>query len=310
MLPLESKTSGSLRLATQKEWHLWRKSGARPANVPSSPDQAYKHDGWHGWGHWLGTGNQLAKDFLPFEEALAVAQSLGLASSKEWKAWGKEGMRPSNLPSGPEQTYKHDGWQGWGHWLGTGNQHAKNFLPFIVALVVAQSLGLANNKEWTAWGKEGMRPANVPSRPDRTYKHDGWHGWGHWLGTGNQLAKDFLPFKDALLVARSIRLASNREWQAWSKSGERPANVPSKPDHVYRHTGWLGWEHWLRHGNAAPALSTTSQSASQALGSTSAGEPPPQLHPLGSPRAPPAGARAKRKACARDAGKRRMQQRH
>ena len=59
--------------------------------------------------------------FLPFDEALAVSQSLGLANQKEWYAWGKEGMRPANVPGGPHKVYKHDGWQGWGHWLGTGN---------------------------------------------------------------------------------------------------------------------------------------------------------------------------------------------
>ena len=33
------------------------------------------------------------------------------------------------------------------------------------------------------------------------YKHDGWQGYGHWLGTGNVgVRKDqqFLPFKKAL----------------------------------------------------------------------------------------------------------------
>ena len=77
-----------------------------------------------GWGHWLGTGNVhggVLQQFLPFGEALAVVQSLRLASSKEWRVWCKEGMRPPNVPSNPQQTYKHDGWQGWGHWLGTGN---------------------------------------------------------------------------------------------------------------------------------------------------------------------------------------------
>ena len=59
--------------------------------------------------------------FLLFSEALPLAWSLGLASRTEWQAWSKEGMRPANVPSNPNRAYKHDGWQGWGHWLGTGN---------------------------------------------------------------------------------------------------------------------------------------------------------------------------------------------
>ena len=37
--------------------------------------------------------------FLPFNEAVAVARSLGLASVFEWRVWCKEGMRPPNVPS-------------------------------------------------------------------------------------------------------------------------------------------------------------------------------------------------------------------
>ena len=227
------------------------------APVPTTPNKTYKHDGWEGWGHWLGTGNQCtqAQQFLPYGEALAVSQSLGLANQKEWKAWGKEGMRPANVPCNPDRTYKHDGWQGWGHWLGTGNVQAgtQQFLPFEEALTVAQSLGLANGKEWKAWCKNGMHPLNVPAHPEDIYKHDGWQGWGHWLGNGNRdvykCTKAFLPFPEALAIARSLRLASSKEWRVWSKEGMRPANVPSHPDATYKHDGWQGWGHWLGTGN-------------------------------------------------------------
>ena len=57
--------------------------------------------------------------FLPFNEALIVAQSLRLASRTEWHVWCRKGMRPPNVPSTPRHVYKHDGGQGWGHWLGT-----------------------------------------------------------------------------------------------------------------------------------------------------------------------------------------------
>ena len=59
----------------------------------------------------------------------------------------------------------------------------KIHLPFDEALAVAQSLGLANMREWGVWCKEGMRPPKVPSHPDRTYKDGGWQGWVHWLGS-------------------------------------------------------------------------------------------------------------------------------
>ena len=242
----------SLGLASEKEWRAWRKGGTRPPNVPSAPDQTYKGGGWQGWGHWLGSSNlKKASKFLPFGQALAFAQSLSLANNFEWRQWCKEGRRPPNVPRDPSQVYKDGGWQGWGHWLGTGNtKHGTEpFLPFGKALVVTQLLRLANRKEWEVWCKAGMRPANVPSRPDKTYKDGGWQGWVHWLGTGYQRTKQFLPFGEALAVARSLNLASSKEWAVWCKQGTRPPNVPSRPDLAYKDAGWQGHGHWLGTGN-------------------------------------------------------------
>ena len=127
--------------------------------------------------------------FLPFAEALVVARSLNLASVFEWREWCKEGMCPPNVPRRPDQVYKDGGWQGWGHWLGTGNQSSKakkeQFLPFDECLRVARHLRLVSQKEWKLWCRTGARPANVPAHPDQTYVHDGWFGWEHWLYHAN-----------------------------------------------------------------------------------------------------------------------------
>ena len=85
--------------------------------------------------------------FLPFEEALVVARSLGLPGGKEWKVWRRAGLRPSNVPSAPHVVYKDHGWQGWGHWLNSSNLKTKLFLPFEEALAVAWSLELARLRE-------------------------------------------------------------------------------------------------------------------------------------------------------------------
>jgi len=56
---------------------------------------------------------------------------------------------------------------------------------------------------------------------------------------------EYLPFKEALSVARSHQLRGRKEWADWCRSGERPAEIPVHPDRVYMHTGWQGWAHWL-----------------------------------------------------------------
>ena len=238
-----------LRLATQVEWQAWCKEGMRPTYLPVNPHRTYKDHGWQGWVHWLGSSGVRRTNFAPFGEALAVARSLNLASSAEWCQWCKEGTRPPNVPASPDRFYKDAGWRGWGHWLGTGHQQSKDFLPFGDALRVARCLLLASSKEWRVWSREGLRPPNVPGAPNRFYKDAGWRGWGHWLGTGNTAnTTPFLPFAEALAVARSHGLASQPQWMAWSKSGTRPPNVPAQPGRTYKDLGWRGWGHWLGTG--------------------------------------------------------------
>ena len=142
-LPFEEAAGQAqlLKLNGAKEWQQWCKSGKRPANLPSNPDQSYRNTGWKGWGHWLGTGNvvgkgRVSKRFPPFEEALKYAHSLNLKGVKDWQRWCKSGSRPPHVPSNPDQAYKNTGWQGYGHWLGTGNRIGKKqtFLPFAEAL--------------------------------------------------------------------------------------------------------------------------------------------------------------------------------
>ena len=57
----------------------------------------------------------------------------------------------------------------------------------------------------------------MPSTPDRAYKHEGWQGYGHWLGTGTVAPNNhqYLPFKKALLYAPSLKLKSAKGWEAW-----------------------------------------------------------------------------------------------
>ena len=140
------------------------------------------------WGHWLGASNagvEQDHQFLPFKEG-AAARTLSYAAKCE-SVEGVEGVvqrsaRPANIPSGPGKVYTHDGWQGYGHSLGTGNVGVgknKQSVPLKQAFLYARSLRLKMQKDWEAGRKSGKRPDNMPARPDRIYSHEGWQGWVH-----------------------------------------------------------------------------------------------------------------------------------
>lgn len=173
----------SLGLKSYEEWKAYVKKGDKPSCIPKSPSTWYKDKGWMSWGDWLGTKVGYTRDYLPFNEARAFAQSLNLKSSKEWKAFSKTSKRPHRIPKHVERVYKNRGWVSWGDWLGTGvvAPMLRDYRSFVEARIFAQGLGLRNNKEWRTFCSSGEKPADIPVNPDTTY-HEDWISWGDWLG--------------------------------------------------------------------------------------------------------------------------------
>jgi hypothetical protein len=54
----------------------------------------------------------------------------------------------------------------------------------------------------------------------------------------------YRPFEEARKYARDLGLKNQLEWQQWSKSGQRPDDIPSAPNEVYEGQ-WRGWGDWL-----------------------------------------------------------------
>jgi len=195
-------------IKTQTEYRNWKE---RPNNIPSTPDRTYKNE-WNSWGEFLGT------DFLSYKEAQKIAQQVGIKTYREYRNW-KE--RPSNIPSTPNTVYKNE-WNGWGEFLGT------DFLSYKEAQKIAQQVGIKSKTEYRNW-KE--RPSNIPSTPNTVYKNE-WNGWGEFLGTG------FLSYKEAQKIVQQAGIKTYREYHNWK---ERPNNIPSNPDRIYKNE-WNGWE--------------------------------------------------------------------
>jgi hypothetical protein len=246
-----------LELKCQRGWWEWSKSGQRPSDIPSNPQQAYRDDGWISWADWLGNeGRVLAKDMLPFTVGRALARGLGLEGNPEWRKWSKSEQRPSDIPSSPDQPYRADGWVSWPDWLGSEGRvyTKKEVLPFTEGRAFARGLGLKSKKGWEVWSKSGQRPTDIPAHPETTYRDDGWISYPDWLGygEGRVSAKDMLPFAVGRAYARKLELRSWKEWAEWSKSGQRPSNIPANPHKVYRDDGWISYPDWLGFVGRAP----------------------------------------------------------
>ena len=125
------------------------------------------------------------------------------------------------------------------------------FLPFEEARAFVRTLGLKSvNRDWKRYSLSKMRPENIPGNPYDVYCNDGWVSWGDWLGTEYVACKNrqYRSLEDARNFVRSLHLKKQEDWQIYSKSGNKPSDIPSAPWRVYADEGWVGMADWLGHG--------------------------------------------------------------
>ena len=254
----------TLGLKSQKEWKAWSKSGARPLDIPSTPETTYKSLGWTSLGDFLGyaVGQQARctkeSKFRSFEDARVYVRTLGLKNTDEWKAWSKSGARPVDIPSAPEKTYASSVWTSYGDFLGyaEGQGARGSFRSFQDARAYVHTLGLKSQKEWFAWSSSGDRPHDIPSSPERTYKSFGWTSFPDFLGyaEGQGARGSHRSFEDARTYVRTLGLKSAREWEAWSASDARPHDIPGRPDRTYKESGWTSWGGFLGYAEGKEAI--------------------------------------------------------
>jgi hypothetical protein len=155
-----------------------------------------------------------------------------------------------------------------------GRGGRRNFLPFEEARKLAHTLPAQCQRDWKRLCRTGGRPACIPARPDLAFKNAGWVSWGHWLGTGTQYTREkgrnMLSFEEARAFVRGLHLQGQKEWYLWSRTDERPDNIPSRPDLNYRGKGWISYGDWLgteSTGTGVPNPKSRKKTATRAPGS-------------------------------------------
>jgi superfamily II DNA or RNA helicase len=240
-----------LGLKSVAKWWVYCKSRKLPDDIPANPQNVYAKMGWTSWGDWLGTGRIADRDraYRPFEKARGHVRSLGLRTGAEWIAFTRSGSLPPDIPAAPWQHYKGKGWTSMGDWLGTGRVAwgKTQFLPFKEARAHAQSLRLKSQAQWKTYSKSRDKPDNIPANPSHLYAGKGWVGFGDWLGTGVTAtrARQYRRFDEARAFVHTLALERKSSWRSYCRSGDKPHDIPARPDHVYAEEGWVGWGDWL-----------------------------------------------------------------
>lgn len=168
-----------------------------PPDIPHSPDQVYRNDGWVDWTEFLGSHDRRTRPeqgWASFAAARRLVRSLGLARKQDYRDWLDGGRPdlptpPDDLPRCPNRVYAQDRFVDWWDFLGRqpGEHKRRAVRPFASARAFARSLDLPGKEawfDWTAGRRPGpTRPEDLPTNPQRAYRDD-WRGWPDFLGKG------------------------------------------------------------------------------------------------------------------------------
>jgi len=241
-----------LELKNLKDWYEYCQSGMKPYYIPSNPNRFYKNNGWKGFGDWLGTGTIAPHKikFRDFNDARTFVQNLGLNNQKEWFSYCWSGKKPIDIPTKPNGTYKNKGWISWGDWLGTGTiaPYLIEYKEFKEARSFVQELGFKTIEDWYEYCNSGEKPDDIPASPSSTYEGKGWKGFGDWLRGDSKILSKFRTFDEAHNFVLKLGLNTLDDWYEYCKSGEKPDDIPSSPNNVFKDEGWKGIGHWLGTG--------------------------------------------------------------
>ncbi len=172
---------------------------------------------------------RIQRNFKPFIQARAYVRSLNCKDTNAWKQWCKSKSRARDIPTSPNIFYKTTGWINWPDWFGQSAMYPKDFVKQAEQLA-AQNGGKLPRGLWRDYPRLARCRMNHPGM----FKHIPYHN-----------RPVYLPFTKARQLVRSQKFRTARDFFK-----NRPSNVPSEPQEIYK-TQWINWPDWLGNGNTA-----------------------------------------------------------
>ena len=238
----------SLGLQNTQEYTEWCRTDFRPPDIPAEPASIYKLKGWLDWADFLDSMNRKNVDWMPFEEARQLVRNQGLSNMKGYRKWRRLSGSTFAVPAKPDDIYQNEGWIDAADWLGTKNRKNVDWMPFTEARDLVQSKNLKTVNEYKSFRQGDEYYLLLPSEAGNVYRDDGWVSWADFLGIRPTKGIDYLPYEEAREFVIGLGLKNQKDWFAWRATAERPLNIPSKPERIYKDTGWKGIGDWLGTG--------------------------------------------------------------
>jgi hypothetical protein len=125
-------------------------------------------------------------------------------------------------------------------------------LSYEQAKEFVQKLGLKGLSEWKEYVKSGNKPDNMPiDLYDYYSRRNQWKNSYEFFGT-SRIRSDWLTYQELKDFVQKLGLKSKSEWFEYTKSGNKPDNIPSNVAEFYQYKGWESWGEFLGTGTIAP----------------------------------------------------------
>jgi hypothetical protein len=182
-----------------------------------------------------------------YEEARSFAREQGIKNAKQYTEWARTDKRPADIPASPDQYYQGNGWTNWGDFLESGSYRGDAFRSYDETRDAVRAKGIRNQDEFRVWAKSGEKPDDIPASPDRFYRGKGWTNWGDFLGVYYRY--ELRSYDETREFVRTRGFKTKNEFSAWATSGDKPNDIPSNPQRVYKNKGWTSWGDFLGTDN-------------------------------------------------------------
>ena len=186
-------------------------------------------------------------NFRSYEESKIYLKKYNYRQNT-FKKSHENGELPLDIPYNPDYSYKNKGWVSWYDFLSNDERDPRNYYDYKKARVVVRKLNFKGQKDFQTYVYKN-KISKIPSGPAKYYRNSGWKSWGDFLGTGREKV-EFENFDKTMLLAKKLKLKTNKDWLKYYNLGKIPKNFTKQPDSYFKKLGqWKGWPFFLGKKN-------------------------------------------------------------